>query len=278
MGGRALILAYHNVVPDEDARRRPHTLHLSLTDFRRHLDLLSRFAQVIPLDEVLDEPGLHVKGRHVPRVCLTFDDAYTGMLELAAPELVDRKMPATIFVCPGLLSEPSFWWDVVEASADEAGLVFRDLEGRGDRIRSWAAREGRVGSPPSRWRTPGSLELLSSALKASSGKLVAGAHSWDHPSLAALDGAPLKSQLERPLAWIEQQLFPTTRWLAYPYGHVTRKVRDAARRAGYTGGLEIAGGWVHPRGGDRWATPRLNIPAALSDEGFILRLSGVIRR
>jgi peptidoglycan/xylan/chitin deacetylase (PgdA/CDA1 family) len=277
--GHHLILAYHNVVPDEDARLRPDPLHLSISRFRRHLDLLGSLADVVPLEGVgAGSGGPDPSGGGTrPSVSLTFDDGYRGMLELAVPELVTRGYPATVFVCPGLLSDPYFWWDAVDF-AGEGERVFQELEGRQGAVLAWASDTGRRRPPPSPWRSPGSLDVLRGAMEVADGLLAAGAHGWDHPNLAALEGPELEEQLRSPLAWIEETLNPTTRWMAYPYGLSSPEVREAVGRVGYRGGLDIEGGWVPLEGQDRWRTPRISIPAGLSDEGFILRVSGVIRR
>src|SRR5687767_498679 len=82
---RALILAYHNVLPEGEAPVGERSLHLPLTRFREHLEHLARHHEVVPLPALLDGEGS--TGRR-PRVAITFDDAYHGALSVALPELV----------------------------------------------------------------------------------------------------------------------------------------------------------------------------------------------
>jgi hypothetical protein len=53
-------------------------------------------------------------------------------------------------------------------------------------------------------------------------------------------------------------------------------VHAAAREAGYAAGLMIDGGWVAPPPRDTFAIPRLNIPAGVSRDGFVLRTAGLL--
>ena len=50
---------------------------------------------------------------------------------------------------------------------------------------------------------------------------------------------------------------------------------EAAREAGYTAALALGGGQFPPARVNRWAVPRENIPAGLSENGFVIRSSGL---
>jgi peptidoglycan/xylan/chitin deacetylase (PgdA/CDA1 family) len=64
-------------------------------------------------------------------------------------------------------------------------------------------------------------------------------------------------------------------WLSYPYGRWSPSVVEAARRAGYRGGLRIEGGRVSA-GADPFLTPRVNVPSGLSVDGLELRCAGLM--
>ncbi len=110
MNRRLLILCWHNVrgtwsFPSAgDAGRR---------GLERQLRLLSRWANVLPLDVALR--ALAEGGKLPPRaVALTFDDGYRDNLTLAAPMLKALQLPATFFLVPGLLSNTALpWWEQV---------------------------------------------------------------------------------------------------------------------------------------------------------------------
>ena len=273
--GDALILAYHNIRPDDATPAGDQPLHLSLGSFRDQLDRLCDVLDVVPLTELLDSP----RG-NCPRAAITFDDAYRGAVTLGIPELVARGLPATVFVTPAFLGGHSFWWD---ALAGPHGLpddlrtrALEELRGEDAAIRHWAISAGLAPSePPPDCRAATEADL---ARAASSPGITLGSHTWSHPNLARLDGVRLTEELERPLAWLRERFEQVSPWLSYPYGLWSESVVAATRRAGYQAALRVDGGWYRAGQGDDYSLPRLNLPAGLSGDGFTLRLAGLFCR
>ena len=271
MAGRSLILAYHNVVLDGEAGRGDRSLHLPFSRFRRQLDLIQAHCQVSPLRDLLDNRP----ATEGPRIAITLDDAYCGAVELAIPELERRGLPSTLFVAPGLLGARSMWWDEVadksEGLSDAQRLELLERQaGRGADILAG------IKSVPSALPTSygcASEEQVRALVGQS--QIVLGAHSWSHPNLARLDPRSLSDELCRPLEWLRSAGSPSLALLAYPYGLSSPAVEVAAEAAGYSGGLLVEGGWLTGRE-QRWRIPRFNVPAGLSEDGFILRLSGML--
>ena len=276
--GRALILAYHAVVPRNEGRRHAgeQALFVTQSKFAEHLDAVAEAADVVPI------AGLEGDGSGRPRIAITFDDAYQGAVTGAVDELVARGLPATIFVAPGRLDGHVFWWD---ALAGESGILdtrIRDyaldaLCGEDERIRSWASGAGLKATDdlPRHARSASQAELRAAAQRPG---ISIGSHSWSHTNLARLDATQLTIELQRPLAWIREQ-FGTRAipGLAYPYGLESSMVRSAAAFAGYSRALRISGGWFRPDEVSPLAWPRLNIPSGLSANGLRARLAGAIR-
>jgi peptidoglycan/xylan/chitin deacetylase (PgdA/CDA1 family) len=234
-----------------------------------------RTHDIIPIN-TLSLP-LSSSGR--PRAIITFDDAYAGALTAGVDELVQRRLPATIFVAPALLGSVP-WWDTV---ADRIGGIVPDslqrraLESLGGR--SIEIIQGLLSEPID--LTPGStLPRIGSEsqLEAAASKfgITLGSHTWSHPNLCAVTGAELALELTKPLQWLRSRFTRIVPWLAYPYGHFSDTVQDAAAKAGYTGSFRIDGGWVPRSAPAPHAIPRLNIPSGLSLNGFRLRLAGLI--
>lgn len=277
--GETLVLAYHNVVPDGEPYRGDLSLHLSQRAFARQLDLLRRTHEVVPLAALLDgEPPVGAK----PRAVITFDDAYRGAVTAGVDELVRRDLPATICVAPAFLGGASFWWDVLagpDGLAEEVRLHgLQALQGKDAAIRGWAAERGLASNAVPAHQTAATLEQLDAA--AGSPGITLASHTWSHVNLAAVRGAELDEELARPLAWLRERYPNALRWITYPYGLSSPTVEEAARRAGYLGGLRVEGGWM-PRSEARpasWRLPRLNVPAGISISGFELRVSGVLTR
>ena len=101
----ALILGYHRV---SEERLDPYSICVTPPHFAEQLEVLSRYARVIPLRALVQ--GLQ-ENKIPPRsVVLTFDDGYADRLYQVRPLLEKYQVPATVFVVAGSLG-CQFWWD-----------------------------------------------------------------------------------------------------------------------------------------------------------------------
>lgn len=270
----AVILTYHNVVPDRGRAAGDASLHLPRRDFARQLDLLAETHRVVPLSEVLGPPG---DGE--PRAAVTFDDAYRGAVTTGVEELSRRGLPATIFVAPGLLGRNGLWWDELAPEGGgglPAGLREEALtvaRGMAEEVYAWADRRGLERREPPAHAGVATEDELAEAVAGADVTL--GSHGWSHGNLARLGDQELRNETTRPLAWLQER-FPAASlpWLSLPYGRSGPGVEEAARDAGYAAVLRISGGLAGP-GTDRWAVPRVNVPAGISEDGFVLRAAGL---
>jgi peptidoglycan/xylan/chitin deacetylase (PgdA/CDA1 family) len=106
---------------------------------------------VLRLTTVIDgeqEPKLLPGNRYS---AITFDDAFQDAIENAVPELVRRKLHATIFVTVGVMGKPAEWWPATDP----------------ERAREIATVE-QIRSLPRQW-------------------IGVGAHTMTHPHLSALE-------------------------------------------------------------------------------------------
>jgi peptidoglycan/xylan/chitin deacetylase (PgdA/CDA1 family) len=275
--GQGLILAYHGIVPHGEPAAGEYSLHLPQRRFAAHLDLLSRTHDVVPLGVLLDGRS----GRR-PRAAITFDDAYQGAVTAGVEELRRRAIPATIFVAPAFVGGQSFWWDALAEPGRGLDRTFRDralaeLRGEQTAVYRWAQEQGRGLQSLPRFATAATEAELQAAVQVPG--IALGSHSWSHPNLTRLSPDELQDELEQPIRWLRER-FPgaTIPWVAYPYGLFSPQVEQAAKAAGYAAGLAIAGGWVRRQPPDRFALPRLNLPAGVSRYGFMLRTSGLWSR
>jgi peptidoglycan/xylan/chitin deacetylase (PgdA/CDA1 family) len=274
--GDVLILAYHDIVPDHSAAGGDRSLHLPRRRFAEQLDALVRTHDVISLERAL---AGHSGNR--PAAVLTFDDAYEGAVTIGVSEVEQRGLPATIFVAPSFLNGHDFWWDAL-SEAGGHGLSPRlrawaldECAGRDAEVRARAPHEqhASIARAPSYARCAHEHDLVAAAGKRG---ITLGSHSWNHPNLARLDDAALATELTLPLAWLRERFTNVLPVISYPYGLSSPRVESATKAAGYTAGLRIDGGWL---GGtattNRFAVPRLDVPAGLSKAGFELRTAGV---
>ena len=272
---RRLVLSYHNILPPGGAALGDSSLHLGFDLFRRQLDVLGEFGRIVPLSEALrahpDEPV----------IAITFDDAYHGALTVGFPELNRRGIVPALFVAPGLLGAGVPWWDRLSGSA--AGMTptmrqecLEELQGMGSRVRErYESMLQPAWLDSALHHAIGTTETLAAA----SAAVEIGAHSWSHPSLDRLPAGGLEAELRDSKAWLEEKgigtVFP---WVAYPYGRQDARVREVAVQLGYQAGFLVQGGWHRPRDVESMAIPRFNVPAGLSIEGFVARLTGLVVR
>lgn len=263
------ILAYHNVVRDEDANRGDSSLHLPLSVFRSHLDQLVETHEVVDLDAAATAPT----GAR-PRAVITFDDAYRGAVTLGLAEIHARRLPAVVFASPTLMGEEATWWDQM----GEAGILsiqrrshaLESLRGARDAVRAWAFPT----QPPP--RLPAAYGIATrEELETHCGSTVSvGSHTWAHDYVPALDDSALRENLTRALSWVRGLRCRSSTWLALPFGAGSAGASRTALSVGHAGVLAISGGlWQPP--GNAGSVPRVNIPSRTSPRGFEMRASGL---
>lgn len=276
--GRSLILAYHNVVPDGETISGDESLHLPRNRFSEQLDrLLEEEIEVVSLDELMAAPGQADTSR---RVAITFDDAYSGALSSGVEELLRRNLPATFFAVPGLLGGGTFWWDALSTAGPDREVrdaALLEARGRNDEVLAWAKRQGLpIRTVPEHARSASEAQLLTAG--ASRGIAIA-SHTWSHPNLSLLNEAACRSEFRRANEWLRERIGTEPRWLAYPYGLLGEAAERAAATTGYRAAFRIDGGWLPRRREPHnlYRTPRLNVPAGISSDGFALRLAGLLK-
>ena len=271
--GRSVVVAYHNIIPNDELMTGDPGAHLRLSDFQQHLDLLSRHFQVVPLEEVFTPQA--VDGPL--RIAITFDDAYRGTILLGLPELVKRQLPATVFIPTGLLGKGPFWWDEFEFSGWEGERIpLRQLRGHYPAVRAWALASGWKPRPQGPFQIPASeAEFLAAASSAVGIRF--GTHTVSHRNLSELSEQEVRDELETSLEWFSKRGISPSPWLSYPYGLTGPHVEAGAKECGLEGALTITGGPVRPPVDNRFRAPRVNVPAGVSQQGLMLRIFGLPR-
>jgi peptidoglycan/xylan/chitin deacetylase (PgdA/CDA1 family) len=302
-GVRAAILAYHRVGAGPD----PLGLAVDPSRFAEHLDLVRRSAVPLALDEFAD---LLCAGDLPERaVAVTFDDAYAGVIEHAAPALVQREIPATLFVPTGHVARRrGFWWDEVglllaAASSDAAPVL--ELECSGER-RAWAARTPDQRDAARRhlhaWLQPKAPAAIAPVLEqlrvwagvdasppvpagpdavarfAAEPGMTLGAHTVHHVNLRTADEATRRAEIEGSRDDLREWTGTAPRSFAYPFG-VPRVDFDAATErivaeSGFAEAVAMTPGPLRPRC-DRYALPRHMAPD-VGGADFAAWLDGVL--
>lgn len=204
------VLTYHSI----DHSGSP--ISVSPAAFRGHVEwLASGRVRVLPLEALLEaDPDLDA-------VALTFDDGFVNFADEAAPWLVERGLPATVFVVTDHVGGTNAW-----GGRPEAGIPVLPLLG---------------------WDDLGRLAELGVTI---------GSHSRRHPRLARLDPADLEAELGLSQEAIGRRLGVEPRWFAYPYGS-TSPAAVAAVGSRYDGAVTTDYRLVEP-GEHRLQVPRLD--------------------
>lgn len=228
---RLPVLAYHDVP--------------NAAIFSRHLDLIQQWYRPVSGNEVAAAVR---RDARLPRhaVWLSFDDANPGVFANALPQLADRKVPATLFACPGVVdTDRPYWWQSIELALTAGrGVVLRGKTWSDPSVitllktvpdamrRTTVARVmddlAASGLPPRadqatsddlrRWLAAG-LDI--------------GNHTWDHPCLDTCDADQQREQIVTAHDWLRGLLGEPPRLFAYPNGNTAEPSRRVLADLGY---------------------------------------------
>jgi len=105
--GQPRILMFHKVYPEGEHHAYSDYIELEL--FERLIAYLSRYFQLVTLRDLC-----HFKERHgyYPdhTVVITFDDGFKSFADYVFPILARYHVPATLFICPALISSGQLIW------------------------------------------------------------------------------------------------------------------------------------------------------------------------
>jgi peptidoglycan/xylan/chitin deacetylase (PgdA/CDA1 family) len=243
--GTARVLMLHAVGPGA----------LPVAALERHLAWLRSGFDLVPLASIVEalESGRAFTGSEV---ALTFDDGLRCHAEVVAPLLAAHDVPATFFVCPGLVESGAWLWNQ-EARARLAGLD------AGARTR-WAARAGEPALGPEVEAAVAWLKTLASgrrdaalaalreatpaferaaqdeavngpmsaeALRAlDPARVAVGSHTLSHPILPTLDDATLEREVAEGRRRLEALTGRSADLFCYPNGAQDERVRACVGR------------------------------------------------
>jgi peptidoglycan/xylan/chitin deacetylase (PgdA/CDA1 family) len=204
---RQQVLCYHAL-----SDTWPATLSITPAAFEGQLAYLARRGyQGVTFAEAVR------RGPDAPVVAVTFDDAYTSVLDVGMSLLERHGWPATVFVptnFPG--SDGPMSWDGIDQwiggpHEGEMGCL------GWDRLRELAERGWEIGS-----------------------------HTRSHPHLTQLGDVELREELERSREETADALGRDCPSIAYPYGDVDERVAAAAGAAGYSYGATLSASIPEP--------------------------------
>lgn len=285
-----VVLMYHDLCADGDL---DNWLRVPVSRFESQLESLSGFGRFIAPEDLHDQARLpHDRLSFL----VTFDDGYRNNLDLAAPILDRRCIPAVFFVSTGpLLSREAFWTDVVATPVQALALPHLDLSQLG-----FGAFRFRAGDAAARWDDVQRLlvaikgvgneddprvarllgwfkeqyaEVLAEHLPrfapltpgelarlAANDRFRVGSHGHEHRILTRLAADDLADSLHRSRRVLAEITGRSIVDVAYPNGDHDERVLAAAAAAGYERGYGVR---PAPIAGhvDALALPRLAVGA-----------------
>jgi peptidoglycan/xylan/chitin deacetylase (PgdA/CDA1 family) len=178
--GTCVVLYYHSVKPEQ--RRR----------FAQQMDDLIRWTR--PIRASLNEPlqnGVYYSA-------VTFDDGFINVIDNALPELIQRRIPSTLFITTGSLGKRPLW-DIGRDNPDYEEICM----------------------------TANQLRKLSS------GFISIGSHTVTHPKLTRIDERMALCELSDSKKQLETILLRNVNLLSFPHGDHNDKIVKLSLRAGY---------------------------------------------
>jgi peptidoglycan/xylan/chitin deacetylase (PgdA/CDA1 family) len=111
---RLIILYYHSISVLEQAK------------FSRQLEIILKHTEPVSLDLEFDNPN------RKSLVSITFDDGYQSIFDSAIPELVERRIPSTVFIPTSYLGQEPDWINHRKTRKERGKIVssqfLRDLD------------------------------------------------------------------------------------------------------------------------------------------------------
>lgn len=253
----------------------PGDRHYDAVAFRRLLDRISSECELMTvrgLLDRLDDPATPPR----PLAALTVDDGYADFHKVALPILVEKGLPATVYVTAGFVDGRCWlWWDALRYLIDahppgRASIQLSErefsfaLDGSESRMAAWSdiadhlvtrnadrslALEQLADSaglplpalPPSEY-APMTWEQLRECEAAG---VEIGGHTMLHAFLPSLDSDQLRMEIGQARRLLEQHLDRPVTTFAYPNGMPydwSPAVEEAVRAAGYSAAV-----LAHPR-------------------------------
>lgn len=242
LNGRARIITLHGV----GMSRYPADA------FRAQLRFLTRLFRIVPLERVLESDSAGGDGR--PKLALTFDDGLRNNFTAAYPVLREFGVPATFFVCPGLVESRRWIWNfecrarLARMSCEQRRAYATELAVDSPEIEPIIARlkylpyAERVAAAERLARLAPNLvpsegerleyDLMTwEELKALDPSIVTvGGHSTHHEILTRLEPEHLEREVAECKVLLERQLDRPIRHFCYPDGAHDARVVDCVGR------------------------------------------------
>lgn len=238
---RVVFICYHGVTERET--RHPDDqlgLHVRVDLFRAHLEYLQKHYRVISLNEYIKASR---EKQPLPEYAavITFDDGYRNFYTVAGPLLIERKLPAAMFLIV----------DRVRKNGNAVAASWADTDD--EQYMSWS-------------------EIKQLAEKG----VEFGSHTCTHQKLTELSSAQVEAELRQSKEAITRELRLQDLPLAYPYGFTNDAIASVAQSLGYSCAITTKSGF-NDAATDFFKLRRVLVGANNDVPDFATRLVGLTR-
>lgn len=287
----AVVLVYHSVAHGTSTRWIDPAKRMSLESFKRQMDYLARYRNVVPLSRVVQSLR---DGDPLPAgsVAITFDDGYRDNLTEAFPVLAGLGLPATVFIPSQHIEdrEPP-WINRLYSSIVHRKLAYLKLdqgirfEGRLETVSQCAAAyvelskqlfaldyeprktvladiARQLGSDP----IPVPIGMNWSDVRESIERypgIEFGSHTVTHLDMSSATPEVVSTELANAKESIESAINKPVRYFAYPYSRVGKGDEARVAAAGYDAGFAGAEATRVETGCCEYRIPRMDAPRSL---------------
>jgi peptidoglycan/xylan/chitin deacetylase (PgdA/CDA1 family) len=247
------------------------------------LRFLARHFKVVSLEEMVNRLG-NGTSPGMNEIVLTFDDGLRNNLAVAYPILRELQVPATFFVCPGLIDAGTWLWNHearcrLQSLSSPALAELREslhatgnsVEGIVEWMKTLRLAQRREAEQTIRQATPEfrptpaqetAFDIMNweDLLSLDASLITIGSHTMGHPILTTLSAEELEFELRESRHCLEQRLKRPAEFFCYPNGSYDARAYDATKNI-YRAAVTTESGLVNERDGlDLHRLPR--IPSA----------------
>jgi peptidoglycan/xylan/chitin deacetylase (PgdA/CDA1 family) len=265
--GAVAVLTFHRVLNDAEFQRTSSLPGIVIR--RRTFEKLA--AYVAGKYEAVDFAQAFQAPAGKARVMFTFDDGWKDNHTNALPIMHLRGMPATVFVCPGLIGRTlPFWPELVaslsaKASPPVAGAAIEALietlkTYSPERRRQFIAHLYSLHAPANGADAYHADRTISwdDIREMDAAGVRFGCHTHTHQILTTVPAQAARQEVRKSKGAIEAALYRPCDLFAYPNGNTSAATRRILAEEGFTAAFTTQiGAWTG--GTDRMAIPRINV-------------------
>lgn len=246
------------------------------TSFEKQLRYLGTRFRIVPLSTIVHNAANRIG---CGETAITFDDGLENNFTVVYPVLKRLSLPATFFVCPGLIDKRAWSWNYeARARLYEMKLVHRRAIARElgapvarvEKIIEWMkaaplcsrrAAEARIrAATPNFTATPKQREQFDpmtwEQLASVDPRLISiGSHTLSHPILSIMTDAEIDFEARESRRMLEERLGRSVEFFCYPNGAYNDRVVRVVRKY-YRGAVTARPGTIGV-GADLYTLPRI---------------------